>query len=115
MNATNDSGVPRLIDTVDEIDASWIESVLRRAGVPDPQVVGVDVAPIGAGNVSDTVRVDITFRGEAGDAPRALVVKLKPSDPAVHAHGLNSGAYHREIGGYRAIAERHACRIPQPY
>lgn len=115
MNHSHDITDPRLIDTVDEIDAPWIESVLRSAGIPDAQVAAVDIAPIGAGNVSDTVRVDITFRGQQGDAPRALVVKLKPSDPAVHAHGLNSGAYHREIGGYRAIAERHACRIPHPY
>ena len=106
---------PQLIDTVGEIDAAWIQSVLRHSGIPDAEVTGVTVQPIGAGNVSDTVRVAIEYDGEPGDAPSAVVVKLRPSDPGVHAHGLRSGAYHREIGAYRTISERHACRIPLKY
>lgn len=106
---------PHLLDTVAQIDAAWIQSVLRYAGIPGADVTAVSSAPIGAGNVSDTVRVEIDYAGPAGDAPSSLVVKLKPSDPAVHAHGLRSGAYHREIGAYVDISERHACRIPLKY
>jgi hypothetical protein len=106
---------PRLLDTVSEIDAAWIQSVLRYAGIPGADVTAVASAPIGAGNVSDTVRVDIEYARQRGDAPTSLVVKLKPSDPGVHAHGLRSGAYHREIGAYVDISERHACRIPLKY
>ncbi|SNS96567.1 phosphotransferase [Rhodococcoides kyotonense] len=106
---------PRLLDTVAEIDAAWIQSVLRYSGIPGAEVASISSAPIGAGNVSDTVRVEIDYSTPAGDAPSSLVVKLKPSDPAVHAHGLRSGAYHREIGAYVDISERHACRIPLKY
>lgn len=106
---------PRLLDTVAEIDSAWIQSVLRYAGIPGVDVASVSAAPIGAGNVSDTVRVAIEYSGAAGEAPKSLVVKLKPSDPGVHAHGLRSGAYHREIGAYVDISERHACRIPLKY
>ncbi|WHU46879.1 aminoglycoside phosphotransferase family protein [Gordonia sp. L191] len=108
-------GAPALIDSVAEIEAAWIQSVLRASGIPGATVRSVTSAPIGAGNVSDTVRVTIDYVGERGDAPESVVVKLKPSDPAVHEHGLNSGAYHREIGGYRDISDRLACRIPLKY
>lgn len=109
------AGAPALIDGVDEIDAPWIQAVLRASGIPGAQVTAVTHAPIGAGNVSDTVRVAIAYAGERGDAPESVVVKLKPSNPAVHEHGLASGAYHREIGAYRDISARLACRIPLKY
>lgn len=107
--------VPVLIDVVEDIDASWIESVLRHSGIPGATVAGIAITPIGAGNVSDTVRVAIDYAGEPGDAPSALVVKLRPSDADVHGHGLRSGAYHREIGAYRSISDRQSCRIPLKY
>ncbi|MFC9838491.1 phosphotransferase family protein [Rhodococcus sp. NPDC127530] len=44
-----------------------------------------------------------------------MVVKLRPSAADVHAHALRSGAYHREIGAYREVSGRQACRIPQCY
>ncbi|MCX5046358.1 phosphotransferase [Aldersonia sp. NBC_00410] len=112
---TASAEAPRLIDVVDEIDAAWIQSVLRHSGIPAAAVAGVSLAPIGAGNVSDTVRVSIDYAGEPGDAPSALVVKLRPSNADIHAHGLRSGAYHREIGAYRSISERQSCRIPLKY
>lgn len=110
-----DATPPRLVDVVDDIDRQWIQDVLRHSGIPDATVTGLSVTPIGAGNVSDTVRITIDYAGEPGDAPGALVVKLRPSDPGVHAHGLRSGAYHREIGAYRLISDRLACRIPLKY
>jgi aminoglycoside phosphotransferase (APT) family kinase protein len=113
--ATTGVPAPHLIDVVEEIDAGWIQSILRHSGIPDATVTGISITPIGAGNVSDTVRVSIDYAGEPGDAPAALVVKLRPSDEHVHAHGLRSGAYHREIGAYRSISERNSCRIPLKY
>ena len=91
--STDATSTPALLDTVTEIDAAWIGSVL----------------------VSDSVRVAIDYAHRPDGAPDAVVAKFRPSDPATHAHGLGSGAYHREIGAYRAIAERAACRIPDAY
>lgn len=107
------SPAPALLDVVTEIDAAWVQSVLRHAG-HDVDIAHVRSTPIGAGNVSDTVRVEIDY-GAGSTGPAAVVVKLRPSNADVHAHGLRSGAYHREIGAYRAIGAQQACRIPTCY
>ncbi len=101
-----------LLDLTTEIDAAWIGSVLAGPH-PGSVVRGVTTRPIGAGNVSDTVLVEIDYAERPPGAPDAVVAKFRPSVPEVHAHGLGSGAYHREIGAYRAITERDACRIPR--
>lgn len=105
---------PALLDSTHEIDATWMESVLA-ASHPTATIRGVTTAPIGAGNVSDTVKVAIDYANRPEGAPAAVIAKFKPSDPAVHAHGLGSGAYHREIGAYRIIGEQGACRIPRAF
>ncbi|WP_354701649.1 hypothetical protein DSM112329_01975 [Paraconexibacter sp. AEG42_29] len=105
---------PALLDRIDQIDAAWIEAVLHGAGHDGARVSAFRATPVGAGNVSDTVRLDIEYAA-AADAPASVVAKFRPSDPAVHQHGLGSGAYHREIGAYRAISEKAACRIPELY
>lgn len=101
-----------LLDLTTEIDAAWIGSVLTPAH-PGAVVRGVSLRPIGAGNVSDTVLVTVDYAERPDDAPDAVVAKFRPSVPEIHAHGLGSGAYHREIGAYRAITDRDACRIPR--
>ena len=108
------TSTPALLDTTAEIDAAWVESVLATA-YPNVGVRTVAKAPIGAGNVSDTVKVTIEYANRPDGAPGAVVAKFRPSAPEVHAHGLGSGAYHREVGAYRAIGERAACRIPHAY
>jgi hypothetical protein len=101
-----------LLEETGEIDAGWIGAVLA-ATFPGVEVRAVTCRPIGAGNVSDTVQVSIGYAQHPEGAPDSVVAKFGPRSPDVHAHGLGSGAYHREIGGYRAITERGACRIPR--
>lgn len=105
---------PALLDLTADIDAGWLESVLAPT-YPGIAVRNITRRPIGAGNVSDTVHVAIDYSVRPDGAPDAVVAKFKPVAPEVHAHGLGSGAYHREIGAYRAITERSACRIPRLY
>ncbi|HZZ46561.1 MAG TPA: phosphotransferase [Pseudonocardia sp.] len=110
-DAAAGSPVP-LLDETGEIDAAWLESVLA-LNYPGVRVRGVRMRPIGAGNVSDTRHIVVEYDQRPDGAPDAVVAKFKPSSPEVHEHGLGSGAYHREIGAYRAITERAACRIPR--
>ena len=110
MSQAPDSAV-RLLDETTEIDPAWMDAVLGPHH-PGVAVRSVDPRPIGAGNVSDTVRVALEYDHRPTGAPDAVVAKFRPRSPEVHAHALGSGAYHREIGGYRACTERAACRIP---
>ncbi|WP_026204628.1 phosphotransferase family protein [Actinomycetospora chiangmaiensis] len=110
MSLTAPPAVP-VLDTTDEIDDAWLTAALS-ARHPGVEVRGVTARPIGAGNVSDTVHLTIDYGTRPPGAPEAVVAKFRPRSPEVHQHGLGSGAYHREIGGYRAITERGAARIP---
>lgn len=111
MNAIADTATrPRLLDRLDEIDTEWLTAVLRHSGHQDADVADFAVTPIGAGNVSDTVRIDLTHRS-GGQAPRSLVCKFRCSGEQAHAHGISSGSYYREVGSFPVIAG--ACRTPR--
>ncbi|WP_028933625.1 phosphotransferase family protein [Pseudonocardia spinosispora] len=101
-----------LLETTSEIGAGWLSAVLDRT-YPGARVRSAALRPIGAGNVSDTVHISLDYADRPPGAPDAVVAKFRPRSPEVHEHGVGSGAYHREIGGYRAITERAACRIPR--
>ncbi|MBY0302240.1 MULTISPECIES: phosphotransferase [Sphingomonas] len=103
---------PRLLSRLDEIDTDWLTAVLRQSGHPDAELTGFVLTPIGAGNVSDTVRVDLTHR-QAGAEPPSLVCKFRCSGEQAHAHGISSGSYYREVGSFPAVAG--ACRTPRLY
>lgn len=91
-----------LIDGAQDLSAFWIEGVLHHAGYSDAAVASFEAKPIGAGNVSDTVRVALTYRSET-DAPSSIVCKFRCSDAQAHAHGIGSGSYGREVNSYRAL------------
>ncbi len=102
-----------LIDGVGALSASWLQSVLVLAGFADAKVAHFDARPIGAGNVSDTVRATL-FYASVSAAPGSIVCKFRCSDPLAHAHGIGSGSYGREVSSYRALAAAGCeCRIPQ--
>ncbi|MDT0201656.1 phosphotransferase [Nocardioides sp. AE5] len=100
-----------LLDYIDQIDGPWLEAALA-GNFPGARIEGFSAHPVGAGNVSDTVAVELTYAERPEGAPDSVVVKFRPSDPDVHAHGLGSGAYHREIGAYRTVQTPN-CRLPR--
>ena len=99
-----------MLDSLPQIDAAWLESVLHAAGHA-MRVDGFVLEPIGAGNVSDTARIVLDASGEG---PRSLVAKFRPTSDAAHAHGVASGAYRCEAGAYRLFAAQgDGCRTPR--
>jgi len=102
-----------LVDGVAELSAPWLESVLHQAGYPGVRLAQFEARPIGAGNVSDTVRVTLSpMAGMA--APSSIVCKFRCSDPVSHAHGIGSGSYGREVSSYRELAAAGCeCSIPE--
>lgn len=98
------------LDSLAQIDAAWLESVLHAAGHA-MRVHGFALEPIGAGNVSDTARIVLDASGEG---PRSLVAKFRPQSDIAHAHGIGSGAYRCEVGAYRLFAaQQDGCRTPR--
>lgn len=103
---------PSLLDHADLIDARWLTAALRQAGYHDAEVESFACKPIGAGNVSDTQRIALTYRGPT-DAPASVVCKFRASSDQAHAHGIGSGSYYREVNSYRVIGQ--SCRTPRLY
>lgn len=105
---------PRLLESTEDITLEWLEAVLRVGGAPGVRVQSFTVEPIGAGNVSDTVRIDLSLSDAGDNDPRSIVCKFRPSLDLAHAHGVASGAYRCEAGAYRLLRSvSGACRIPR--
>lgn len=100
-----------LLESIDQITPAWLDAALALRH-PGSRVDHFTVRPSGAGNVSETVVVDIAYAERPTGAPLSVVAKFRPRDPGAHAHGLASGAYHREIGAYRTVADSGHCRTP---
>jgi hypothetical protein len=98
--------VDSLIATQDQICAAWLATVLRLDLITD-----VVVAPIGTGQLSQSLRV--TYRSESGAG--RVVVKLAAVEPTSRATGVTLGAYAREVAFYRDHAERTPGYVPHAH
>lgn len=108
-------GRPPALKRLADISPGWIEDVLHASGLADVSVSAVELEPIGAGNASDTKRVLIEYAALPPGAPTSLVCKFHPDDEAGRMGMAAGGTFDREIGSFRAIAARDACRIPRAY
>jgi hypothetical protein len=98
-----------------EIGVESLTEALRRAGLhPDGAAVeAVDAAPIGTGQMADSLRLTITWSGDPSDAPRSLVAKLPSSDERSRATGRIMRAYEVEVSFYREVAPLVDIRTPR--
>jgi hypothetical protein len=100
--------------TAADVDAAWLTSVLADRGlIPgDGRVVAVDQAPVGTGQMADTVRFALTYEPK-GAGPPTVVGKFTSGDPQSHATGRIMRAYEVEVRFYAEIAPRVAVRHPE--
>lgn len=104
-----------LIDNCGDIDSSWLTAVMHTAGYADAKVESFVATPIGAGNVSDTLRVALAYAGPT-EAPASVVCKFRCREVTAHAHGVASGSYFRELQSYRTLmAASNTCRTPKAF
>lgn len=109
------TGEPRFLGSLEQVDEIWMEQVLSCAGFSDIAISRVSLKPIGAGNVSDTVRVAIDH-DRSSSGPASVICKFSAADPVAHAHGIASGSYGREVASYRTFSDAgQVCRIPLLY
>ncbi|WP_179043363.1 phosphotransferase family protein [Sphingobium lactosutens] len=109
------STAPALLSQLPQMDCAWLNAALHAGGFPEADVASFAIRPIGAGNVSDTVRVELAYRSH-GPAPSSIICKFSSSHPDNHAHGVGSGSYYREVNSYEILkATADCCCIPRPF
>src|SRR6185369_11978444 len=98
MTAASDHAV---LAGPDHLTAAWLTGVL---GLPDgAEVTGVEVAPVGTGQMADTVRARISYQ-PADAGPASVVVKFASSDERSRTAGALVRAYEIEVAVYSQIA-----------
>lgn len=104
---------PGLIASADQITPQWVQAVLQHAGIAAPRVSLLSTTPIGHGNLSATVRTEITYNANAADAVKAIVAKLTTGiGPAVEIAAAHD-VYRRECEVYGFLGGRPPLSTPR--
>ncbi|GAA0938374.1 phosphotransferase [Actinocorallia libanotica] len=92
------------------LTADWLNEALssRLAGV---KVTGVETAPVGTGQVSDTFRLSLAYDRPA-DLPATLIAKVPALDPESRAAARAIRTYEIEAGFYTHLARGLASAVP---
>lgn len=99
----------------EDLSAEWLTEVLSGTDLlaEGSSVESFEVAPVGTGQMADTVRV----RYQAGTAApeRSVVAKFASADEQSRSTGLMTRAYEIEVGFYGEVASRIRTRMPRCY
>ncbi|MEO3787722.1 phosphotransferase [Actinocorallia sp. B10E7] len=95
------------------LTAAWLTEALapRLSGV---EVTDVQATPVGTGQVSDTLRLALTYERPV-DLPSTLVAKVPALDPASRAAARAIRTYEVEAGFYTHLAQGLSAAIPVCY
>jgi hypothetical protein len=100
---------PGVIDRPELLTAEWVAAALGASGRP-PQLVGIDVEPVGTGQMGVSARVRL-HHAPGSEGPATVVAKFPATDPA--ARPLASSAYRTEIDFYRTVAPTVSVATPE--
>lgn len=100
-------GSSRIVETIDEVTATWLTAALAGVGV----VASVNATPIGTGQMGTCYRLSLEYAD--GSGPERLVVKLPAADPQARSAGTLG--YRCETGFYREFVDRVSVRVPRCY
>ncbi|MEQ8379200.1 phosphotransferase [Parvibaculum sp.] len=93
------------------VTPEWMTGVLRKAG-HDVTVASLAGKRVGTGQVGESVRFTLSYKGDAKGAPTTVVGKFPSSDPESRATGVNFGNYIREVNFYRELADSAGLTTP---
>jgi hypothetical protein len=99
---------PTVIETVEQVDADWLTTVLGQAGVA-ATVRNVTTERVGTGQMGSCFRLHVDYAD--GEGPPRLIVKLPATEPDSRAAGTLG--YRCETSFYRELAGRISTRIPR--
>lgn len=104
-----------IADHPDKLDAVWLTDALRANGhLVDGRVASVDLRPLGTGQMCDSMRIAVTYEGEA-DLPDSFVAKFPSSDESSRMTALIMRSYEKEVRFYQHYAESLPINTPKPY
>ncbi len=109
----------RLPLSAEQLSAEWLGDALHASGVlpAGARVASVEIRPLGAGGglIGVVAKAQLTFTGEAGDAPRTLVAKLPSPVAANRAVADTYDMYGREVRFYRELSASTPLPHPRCY
>ncbi|MEU8799403.1 phosphotransferase [Spirillospora sp. NPDC048819] len=98
----------RPVSGAGDLTASWVSDALGT------EVTAVRTEPVGTGQVSDSLRLFLTYAGPAG-LPPTMVAKVPAADPSSRAAARAIRTYEVESSFYAEIAGRLDAGIPACY
>lgn len=106
-------GIP--IVEPEAVTPRWVTQVLHANDI-DAVVSDLDMEPVGTGQMAETRRFNLRFRGTpAPDAPRSVVGKFPSASPVSRTSGRDMHFYRSEVMFYRELASRAGIRTPTVY
>lgn len=104
---------PALIASADQITPQWVQAVLQHARIAAPRVSLLNTKPIGHGNLSATVRTEITYNANAADAVRSVIAKLTSGIGQAVEIAAAHDVYRRECEVYGFLGEEPPLATPR--
>lgn len=97
------------------VTPAWLNQALAGRGI-DACVESLRIEQVGTGQLGETRRFHLTYRGLApAGAPRSLVGKFPSANAVAAESGKTMGFYRSEVMFYRELAHRARIRTPQVY
>jgi hypothetical protein len=107
--------VTTIADTPAALTPEWITSALRSSGrLRSGAVTGVELSPVGTGQMCDSVRVTLEF-DQVVDAPSTMIAKLPAADETSRATARSLRNYEIEVRFYQVLAPELPIRTPGVY
>ena len=103
-----------IADHLDALTPEWLTAALRAGPgglADDVAVTGIEATPVGTGQMSDSIRLALTYDGPT-DAPASIVAKIPAADPTSRATGLSLRSYEIEVRFYQQLAPELPMRTP---
>ncbi|MEM7541846.1 MAG: oxidoreductase family protein [Pseudomonadota bacterium] len=98
-----------------EVSSEWLTKVLRANGI-EVVVDAFEMSAVGTGQLGETRRFALTYRGPApAEAPKTVVGKFPSDNDVACKTGKDMGFYRAEVMFYREAAARAKIRTPRVY
>jgi len=107
--------MPRLLSSINQIDAAWMGAVFSEAGIDVPVISNLSIEPLGAGNTGITVKVSLEYKALGNEAPQSVVCKFHPTDQTRIDAVKRAGVFLTETNVQKLLAEKSEAAIPECY